>query len=213
MNGRRWVPYALLAPGTAWLLLFFAIPMGYMFIVSLQEGTLGTGFQLTWNFGIYPEVIGEFWEAQAAAADQIPNSGMAVINDIGDLKDIHPTNKQDVGRRLALLARARVYGEALVCEGPTLRRVRIGRRPHVASSSSTATRISGGLRIGRSMSCIPVWCCSTFRRSSPPATSPSSSGSLDLARWWCFRCQQWPGPKARSPPPTHSRIRDAPRDC
>jgi spermidine/putrescine transport system permease protein len=61
MNGRRWVPYALLAPGTAWLLLFFAIPMGYMFIVSLQEGTLGTGFELTWNFGIYPEVIGEYW--------------------------------------------------------------------------------------------------------------------------------------------------------
>jgi spermidine/putrescine transport system permease protein len=62
MNGRRgWVPYALLAPGTAWLLLFFAIPMGYMFIVSLQEGTLGTGFQLTWNFGIYAEVIGQYW--------------------------------------------------------------------------------------------------------------------------------------------------------
>lgn len=62
MNGRRgWVPYALLAPGTAWLLLFFAIPMGYMFIVSLQEGTLGTGFELTWNFGIYPEVIAEYW--------------------------------------------------------------------------------------------------------------------------------------------------------
>jgi spermidine/putrescine transport system permease protein len=61
MHGRRWVPYVLLAPGTAWLLLFFAIPMGYMFIVSLQEGSLGTGFRLTWNFGIYAEVIGEYW--------------------------------------------------------------------------------------------------------------------------------------------------------
>ena len=41
MQARRWVPYALLGPGVLWLLLFFAIPMGYMFIVSLQEGSLG----------------------------------------------------------------------------------------------------------------------------------------------------------------------------
>ena len=36
--------------------------MGYMLIVSLQEGTLSTGFELTWNFGIYPEVIAQYWE-------------------------------------------------------------------------------------------------------------------------------------------------------
>ena len=54
-----------------------------------------------YSYGGNPEVIGEFWEAQAAA-QAIPNTGMAVINDIGDLKDIHPTNKQEVGRRLAL---------------------------------------------------------------------------------------------------------------
>ena len=41
----------------------------------------------------------------------IPNTGMAVINDIGDLKDIHPTNKQEVGRRLALWALAKTYGQ------------------------------------------------------------------------------------------------------
>ena len=62
MTHRRWVPYALLAPGALWLLVFFAIPMGYMLIVSLQEGTLGGGFQLTWNFAIYPEVIAEYWD-------------------------------------------------------------------------------------------------------------------------------------------------------
>ena len=59
---RRWIPCALLAPGTAWLLIFFAIPMGYMLIVSLQEGNLSSGFELTWNFGIYPEVIAQYWE-------------------------------------------------------------------------------------------------------------------------------------------------------
>jgi spermidine/putrescine transport system permease protein len=57
---RRWVPYALLGPGFAWLLVFFAIPMGYMLLVSLQEGSLIRGFELTWNFAIYPEVIAEF---------------------------------------------------------------------------------------------------------------------------------------------------------
>jgi spermidine/putrescine transport system permease protein len=61
MNRRRaWVPYALLAPGAGWLLLFFAIPMGYMFLVSLQEGSLGAGYELTWNFAIYPEVLAEY---------------------------------------------------------------------------------------------------------------------------------------------------------
>jgi spermidine/putrescine transport system permease protein len=62
MHARRWVPYALLGPGVLWLLLFFAIPMGYMFIVSLQEGSLGAGYELTWNFSIYPEVIAEYGE-------------------------------------------------------------------------------------------------------------------------------------------------------
>jgi sialate O-acetylesterase len=58
------------------------------------------------------------WEAQTDAL-RIPNTGMAVITDIGDLNDIHPTNKRDVGYRLSLWARARTYGErTLVCSGP-----------------------------------------------------------------------------------------------
>ena len=64
-------------------------------------------------------VLPRLWEAQARALD-IPNTGMAVINDIGNLRDIHPKNKQDVGKRLALLALARTYGNAgVVCSGPT----------------------------------------------------------------------------------------------
>lgn len=42
---------------------------------------------------------------------QLPNTGMAITLDIGDPKDIHPVNKQEVGRRLALWALGRVYGQ------------------------------------------------------------------------------------------------------
>ena len=58
----RLAPYLLLLPGVGWLVVFFVIPMAIMLGVSLQEGSLDTGYTLTWNVGIYPEVIGEFWE-------------------------------------------------------------------------------------------------------------------------------------------------------
>ena len=77
------------------------------------------------NYGGNPERIAEFWEAQAAA-QVVTNTGMAVINDIGDLKDIHPKNKQEVGRRLALWALAKTYGqEKLVYCGPTFKAMTI----------------------------------------------------------------------------------------
>jgi sialate O-acetylesterase len=77
------------------------------------------------TYGFNPEVIGEFWEAQAAA-QAVPNTGMAVITDIGNLKDIHPKNKQEVGRRLALWALAKTYGqEKLEYSGPTFKAMTI----------------------------------------------------------------------------------------
>lgn len=54
--------FLLLLPGGAWLLVFFAIPMALMLLVSLQQGTFDTGYQLTWNFAIYPTVIAEYWD-------------------------------------------------------------------------------------------------------------------------------------------------------
>jgi len=65
-----------------------------------------------------PEILARFWEAQSASLE-IPNTGMVVINDIGNIKDIHPKNKQEVGRRLALLALKNDYGrKELVASGP-----------------------------------------------------------------------------------------------
>ncbi len=52
---------------------------------------------------------------------ELRNTAMAVIIDIGDAEDIHPKNKQDVGWRLGLAARALVYGEKLVYSGPVFR--------------------------------------------------------------------------------------------
>ena len=61
-------PLLLLLPGGAWLIVFFAVPMAFMLLVSLQQGTFDTGYQLTWNFGIYPEVITQYWELYVRSA-------------------------------------------------------------------------------------------------------------------------------------------------
>lgn len=68
------------------------------------------------------EALPEIWEAQARCL-RLPDTGMAVITDtVSDLKDIHPTNKQDVGHRLALLALNKTYGKRdLVCTGPVFK--------------------------------------------------------------------------------------------
>jgi sialate O-acetylesterase len=69
-----------------------------------------------------PGVLPVFWEAQEAAAKTLPNIGMAVINDIGNYNDIHPKNKLDVGKRLALLALRDTYGHPeTVASGPTFK--------------------------------------------------------------------------------------------
>lgn len=59
-RARRWLPYLLLAPGGLWLVIFFAIPMALMLLVSLQQGTFDTGYTLTWNFGIYADVATQY---------------------------------------------------------------------------------------------------------------------------------------------------------
>lgn len=57
-------------------------------------------------------------EAQRKTLKTTPKTGMAIILDIGEKDDIHPSNKQDVGDRLALLALDKDYGYDLVSSGP-----------------------------------------------------------------------------------------------
>lgn len=60
----------------------------------------------------------ELREAQLMTLSKSPNTGMAVITDLGDEKDIHPKQKKPVGERLALAARAIAYGEKVEHSGP-----------------------------------------------------------------------------------------------
>lgn len=57
---RRLVVWLLLAPGMLWLVLFFIVPMFTMALTALQEGSLETGYQITWNVAIFPEAVGHY---------------------------------------------------------------------------------------------------------------------------------------------------------
>lgn len=57
-------------------------------------------------------------EAQRLVSERIHHTGMAVAIDIGDANTVHPLNKQDVGKRLALLALNRTYGHSCIDSGP-----------------------------------------------------------------------------------------------
>ena len=59
----------------------------------------------------------ELREAQSKTL-RLPHTGMAVTTDIGDPKDVHPKNKQELGRRLAAIALKNVYGFPQTFNGP-----------------------------------------------------------------------------------------------
>jgi spermidine/putrescine transport system permease protein len=54
---RRITPYLLLAPGLAWLLLFFLVPMYYLLNTSLQTGSLDVGYTFTWAWSNYKDAL------------------------------------------------------------------------------------------------------------------------------------------------------------
>jgi len=93
------------------------------------------------NFGFYivqlanfmaikPEPTDSAWaelrEAQAIISQETPKTGMALAIDIGMANDIHPTNKQEVARRLALAAEAMTYGKKIEYSGPVMGNIAIG---------------------------------------------------------------------------------------
>ena len=83
---------------------------------------------------------------------QIPKTGMAVTIDVGDPKDLHPTNKCDIGERLALWALAKDYGKKIVYSGPLYKGIQIKQGKIRISFDS----IGGGLMIGKKDGLQPV---------------------------------------------------------
>ncbi len=70
-------------------------------------------------------LLPQIWEAQTKVLG-MKNTGMAVTTDITNLTDIHPMNKQDVGKRLALWALAKTYGKSdLVYSGPLYKSMKV----------------------------------------------------------------------------------------
>jgi spermidine/putrescine transport system permease protein len=59
---RGGLPYLLLAPGLLWLAVFFLVPLYYMGRVSLEEGSIDTGYQFTWHFQTYADALSHYDE-------------------------------------------------------------------------------------------------------------------------------------------------------
>jgi sialate O-acetylesterase len=93
------------------------------------QATLIRDWRKLWGAGDFPFYIVQLAGQEAASNSplvreaqatglQLPMTGMAVTTDIGEAKNVHPHNKQEVGARLARLALARVYRRRLEFAGP-----------------------------------------------------------------------------------------------
>ena len=67
----------------------------------------------------------ELREAQNYTAQVLPNVGVVVITDVGNENDIHPTHKEPVGQRMALLAESIAYKQKVAAMGPTFKDMRV----------------------------------------------------------------------------------------
>ena len=84
----------------------------------------------------------ELREAQSLTLS-LPNTGMAVTTDIGEANDIHPRNKQDVGKRLAAIALNKVYAQGNEYSGPVYKTMNIeGSKIRISF-----THVGGGLMV------------------------------------------------------------------
>ncbi|WP_211659901.1 sialate O-acetylesterase [Pedobacter ureilyticus] len=85
------------------------------YFVQLANYTRGEGDETSWAL---------LREAQLKTL-QLSNTGMVTSIDIGDAADIHPKNKQDVGKRLALIALAKTYGKSIYFSGPVFQSISV----------------------------------------------------------------------------------------
>ena len=86
----------------------------------------------------------ELREAQVLATKALPKVGLAVITDVGDKDDIHPTKKAPVGARLALAARGIAYREKVVYSGPLYRSMKVKGDKAIISFDHTGRGLEAG---------------------------------------------------------------------
>lgn len=94
-----------------------------------------TDWRKQWGQGEFPfifvQLAGFQWDSWAKLRQaqletlKVPGTAMVVAADIGEIDNIHPANKQEVGRRLALAARGMVYGEDIVYSGPIIKSMEV----------------------------------------------------------------------------------------
>ena len=109
-----------------------------------------------------------------------PKTGMAIINEIGEAKDIHPKNKHDVGERLALWALAKDYGRKdLVYSGPLFRSsvVKDGAVEVTFDHAGSGLKVRDGGKLARFeiAGADKVWHWADARVTAPDTVTVSSS--------------------------------------
>jgi sialate O-acetylesterase len=157
----------------------------------------------------------ELREAQAMTAKGVPNCGLAVAIDIGEANDIHPKNKREVGRRLALCALARTYGKNVEDSGPWYKSMKIeGHQVRLSFAHSDGGLMSKGNQLkGFAIAGEDrkfVWADAVIDKTSVLVSSPQISQPVAVRYAWdinpvCnlynvaglpavpFRTDDWPG--------------------
>jgi sialate O-acetylesterase len=157
----------------------------------------------------------ELREAQAMTATGLKNCGLATAIDIGDPVDIHPKNKQEVGRRLALNALAKTYGKKIPYSGPTYKSMKVegGKVRIKLDFVYEGLSAKGGKLLGFSIAGADkkfVWADAEIVGNEIVVSSPAVSAPVAVRYGWAaytnanlfnsaglpavpFRTDQWPG--------------------
>lgn len=157
----------------------------------------------------------ELRESQTAALG-LPNTGMAVTIDIGEAGDIHPRNKQEVGHRLALAAKAVAFGKEVSFSGPLYNGVTLEGnqvRVHFTHAGAGMKAKDGGPLKGFAVAGKDrkfVWANARIEGKTIVVSSPSASQPVAVRYGWAdnpecnlyggtdlpaspFRTDNWPG--------------------
>ncbi len=185
-----------------------------------QQGPFSFYFVQLANFtDALPEPGDSDWaelrEAQTMALS-LKNTGMAVAIDIGEAKDIHPRNKQDVGKRLALNALAKDYKKRVVWSGPLYKSMRVQgdkialrfTHAHGGLTAADGKALTGFAIAGEDRKF--VWAEAEIKGKTVIVSSPNVSNPVAVRYAWAhnpvcnlangkglpaspFRTDQWPG--------------------